>query len=176
MADDSHGFGVLGQDGTGAYPVLETFGPRALLSCFSLGKALGIPAGAIAGPESLIAPLKKTVRFGAASPASPAGLATLVQSGKLQGEARKQLQGNIARFLSGLSGTRPFWFAPGHPAFSYQEPGLSPYLKARGIVVTHFHYPSEAEAPTSRIVITASHSFEEIDQLTELINQYYGRK
>ena len=175
VADDSHGFGILGREGTGAYQVLQSLGPKALLCCFSLGKAIGIPAGAILGPENLISQLKKTVRFGAASPASPAGLANLIQSWPLQDAARKRLQTNIQRFVSGLSTTRPFELIPAHPAFSYQEPGLSTYLKENGIVVTHFHYPSEAEAPTSRIVITAAHEFPEIDRLTQSINTYFER-
>ena len=175
VADDSHGFGILGRKGSGAYEVLKALGPKALLSCFSLGKAIGIPAGAILGPETLISQLKKTVRFGAASPASPAGLATLTQSWSLQDAARKRLKTNIQRFVTGLSSTQPFGFIPGHPAFSYQEPGLSSYLKEQGIIVTHFHYPSEAEAPTSRIVITAAHELSEIDRLVQGINAYFER-
>ena len=175
VADDSHGFGILGSEGTGAYSVLQALGPKALLSCFSLGKAIGIPAGAVLGPEGLVTRLKKTVRFGAASPASPAGLATLTQSWALQDTARKRLRANIERFVTGLSTTQPFDFIPGHPAYSYQEPGLSTYLKEQGIVVTHFHYPSEAEAPTSRIVITAAHEFPEIDRLVRSINAYFDR-
>ncbi|MBT8210002.1 MAG: aminotransferase class I/II-fold pyridoxal phosphate-dependent enzyme, partial [Eudoraea sp.] len=148
--------------------------PRALLVCFSLGKAIGIPAGAVIGSKNLVEALKRTVFFGAASPASPAGLATLTQAWELLLNKRKNLIANVEHFLSGISNKNPFWFTPGIPAFSYQDPGLTAFLKEQSIIVTHFHYPNEEAEPTSRIVITAAHEIHEIDRLTRSINAYFA--
>ncbi|MBT8311685.1 MAG: pyridoxal phosphate-dependent aminotransferase family protein [Flavobacteriaceae bacterium] len=174
VADDSHGFGILGERGMGAYARLSEFAPRALLVCFSLGKAIGIPAGAVIGSKNLVEALKRTVFFGAASPASPAGLATLTQAWELLLNKRKNLIANVEHFLSGISNKNPFWFTPGIPAFSYQDPGLTAFLKEQSIIVTHFHYPNEEAEPTSRIVITAAHEIHEIDKLTQSINAYFA--
>ena len=82
---------------------------------------------------------------------------------------------NVKHFLAGLTDPEPFWRTPGIPAFSYQDPGLTAFLKKSGIVVTHFHYPNEDSEPTSRIVITAAHQKPEIDKLTRIINTYFSR-
>ena len=176
VADDSHGFGILGERGMGGYARLSEFEPKALLVCFSLGKAIGIPAGAVVGTKALVEALKRTIFFGAASPASPAGLATLTQAWELISQKQEILMGNVEHFLAGLCNSSPFWFTPGIPAFSYQDPGLTTFLKEQGIVVTHFHYPNEDAEPTSRIVITAAHERHEIEKLTQAINAYFGRQ
>ena len=174
VADDSHGFGILGESGMGSYDTLSKLGTKAILVCFSLGKAIGIPAGAVVGSKSLVEALKRTVFFGAASPASPAGLATLTQAWELIAARRKQLMTNVAHFISGLESNKAFWFTPGVPAFGYQDPGLTAFLREQSIIVTHFHYPNEEAEPTSRIVITAAHEIREIDRLTGLINAYFN--
>ncbi|MBT8321035.1 MAG: aminotransferase class I/II-fold pyridoxal phosphate-dependent enzyme, partial [Eudoraea sp.] len=172
IADDSHGFGVMGEEGSGVFSILARLKPKALLVCFSLGKAIGVPAGAVVGSKEMIGQLVKTELYGAASPASPAGLATLIQSWQLIQTRSRHLQNLVNQFLSLLKYEDHFRFVPGQPAFGYQNPGLTDFLKRQNILVTHFHYPNEQSEPTSRIVITAAHSQDEIRKLAELINQY----
>ncbi|MCX2720309.1 aminotransferase class I/II-fold pyridoxal phosphate-dependent enzyme [Lentiprolixibacter aurantiacus] len=173
VADDSHGFGVMGKEGTGAYPILTQFKPKDLLVCFSMGKAIGIPAGAVAGSKRMINQLAKSEIYGAASPASPAGLATFVQSLVLIWEKNQQLKGLTEYFLALLEQKHVFRFIPGQPAFAYKDLGLTEYLRRQNVLVTHFHYPNEQSEPTSRIVLTAAHSKAEISHLAQLINQYF---
>lgn len=173
IADDSHGFGVMGDGGRGAFSILERQQPKALLACFSMGKAIGIPAGAVAGPKEMIGQLAKSELFGASSPASPAGLATLVQSWELIQKRNQQLQRLTSQFVALLEIPQAFRFVPGQPAFAYNDPKLTDYLRDHKILVTHFHYPNERSQPTSRIVLTAAHSPDEITRLGQLINQYF---
>lgn len=173
IADDSHGIGVMGEGGTGAHSILATLEPKNLLVCFSLGKAIGIPAGAVAGPEKLLTKLEKTAFFGSASPANPAGLATFVQSWDLVQAKWQQLQERNTLFLNTLEPAARFRFVPGQPAFAYKDDGLTQFLKEQGILVTSFRYPNEDSEPTSRIVLTAAHSEDEIEQLAQLINHYF---
>ncbi|MBT8320944.1 MAG: aminotransferase class I/II-fold pyridoxal phosphate-dependent enzyme, partial [Eudoraea sp.] len=53
IADDSHGFGVMGEEGSGAFSILSQLKPKALLVCFSMGKAIGVPAGAVVGSKEM---------------------------------------------------------------------------------------------------------------------------
>mgnify|MGYP001817891796 CR=1 FL=1 len=77
VADDSHGLGVCGSRGRGSWEALQKFNFKKLLLCSSLGKALGITAGMVAGPARILDELRKTPFFEGASPAPPAGVATL---------------------------------------------------------------------------------------------------
>ncbi|MCE2611757.1 aminotransferase class I/II-fold pyridoxal phosphate-dependent enzyme [Flavobacteriaceae bacterium D16] len=173
IADDSHGFGVMGSEGRGAFSILAGLKPRNLLVCFSLGKAIGIPAGAVVGSKEMINKLAKTEFYGAASPANPAGLATLIQSWELIQSRSRQLQNRVNLFLSLLENPDVFHFIPSQPAFGYRNPGLTDFLKKHNILLTHFHYPNEDSEPTSRIVLTAAHSEKEIRRLAQLINLYF---
>ncbi len=54
VGDDSHGIGVVGEQGKGCYGLLKKLNPAQLLLCCSLGKGLGIQAGAVFGNNELI--------------------------------------------------------------------------------------------------------------------------
>ena len=63
--------------GRGSWEALQKFNFKDLLLCSSLGKALAITAGMVAGPARILDQLRKTPFFEGASPAPPAGVATL---------------------------------------------------------------------------------------------------
>src|SRR5690606_38646001 len=78
VADDSHGLGVVGRDGAGCHPALEALGSAKLMVCASLGKGLGVQAGAVFGPREDLDLLRETAFYGGASPASPALMGCLL--------------------------------------------------------------------------------------------------
>lgn len=80
VVDDSHGIGILGENGRRAYKIIKKMKPKELVVCCSLGKGFGIQAGAIFGTKALIGQLTNTDFFGGQSPAVPAALATLSES------------------------------------------------------------------------------------------------
>src|SRR5690606_13391759 len=60
VGDDSHGIGIVGEDGKGCYGMLKKLNPAKLMVCCSLGKGLGVLAGAIFGDEQEIGMLRET--------------------------------------------------------------------------------------------------------------------
>ena len=172
IADDSHGIGIVGEEGGGVFKYLNALNPKELLVCFSLGKSLGISAGAIVGSNYRIDELKNTAVFGGGSPASPANIATLLQAQAIFSQQRKKLQENISRFKTKCKNMNQFVQLKNHPVFSHKNTDLSLFLADNGIIATSFAYPQEDSPVVNKIVISAGHTFEDIDKLATLINQF----
>ncbi len=172
VADDSHGLGVLGPDGRGAFASLCTLGFRKLLVCASLGKALGVTAGAVLAPSELIRELEQTPLFSGASPAPPASvfaLARALDTGLYTRQHEKLLQ-NMTYFSERIRQAKGLQQVAGHPVWTFRNPALAEGLLAHRMVVTHFDYPAEgAAASPSRIVLTAAHNLPQLDQLASRV-------
>lgn len=171
VADDSHGLGLLGSEGQGAYSILNEIGAKELIVCGSLGKSFGLQAGIIFGMKSRIDSLKQTPLFAGASPTAASNLVSLIEATPLYARQRNLLADNVARFIDGLKHPELFHYIDSYPVFLSKDEGLAGYLFDNGISITHFHYPAE-NSFQSRIVISAIHTSPDIDRITGLINQY----
>ncbi|NKI27171.1 pyridoxal phosphate-dependent aminotransferase family protein [Arenibacter sp. 6A1] len=174
IADDSHGIGILGTQGGSMYRYLLSLAPMELIVCCSLGKSLGIQAGAIFGTKSRIDQFTNTPFFGGASPAAPAAMATLIKTTAIFHKKRTALQKNIALFKQKLGQNIHFTSMPYHPAFSFKNPALSEYLEKNKVLVTNFHYPDASAEMKSRIVINAQHTPKDIERLSLLLKTFFS--
>ena len=172
VADDSHGLGIIGGEGCGCHPALSDLAPKELIVCGSLGKGWGIQGGAIFGSKKRISQFMATDVFGGGSPASPGSMATFLEARTIYRQQRELLKKNIAQFKNNLKAPENFLFMEGHPAFTFSNKDLADYLEANRIIVTNFPYPSEDDPLMCRIVLSASHTEKDIDQLVDLINCY----
>ncbi|WP_299800136.1 pyridoxal phosphate-dependent aminotransferase family protein [uncultured Maribacter sp.] len=170
VVDDSHGIGITGENGGGSFKFLQSLAPKELLVSCSLGKGFGIQAGAIFSSNNIINVLKNTQFFGGASPATPASLATLRDASSLIATKRMLLANNTDLFLKNVSNRSLFVHAEGHPTFNFQNEILAIYLEENGIIVTNFRYPTENDSLMSRIVLSASHTNEDILKLCTILN------
>lgn len=175
VVDDSHGIGITGENGGGSFKFLQSLATKELLVSCSLGKGFGIQAGAIFGSNNMINALKNTQFFGGASPATPAALATLRDASSLITTKRIQLAENLSLFLKNISNRSLFVYAEGHPTFNFQNEILAIFLEENGIIVTNFRYPTENDSLMSRIVLSASHTNEDILKLCTILNTYTSK-
>lgn len=172
VADDSHGIGQIGPDNSGVFQILLNFKPKELLICCSLGKALGIDAGAIFGNSERLKQVIKTDFYAGASPPSPASMGTLIEAEEIYKSKKRILDYNMSFFLNNINDIEKFSFIQGFPVFGYSDIELTKFLYTNGIIVTDFNYPSEEASLKSRIVITALHTEQDIKKLTSLINSF----
>ncbi|MGB3144535.1 MAG: pyridoxal phosphate-dependent aminotransferase family protein [Maribacter sp.] len=172
VVDDSHGIGITGNNGGGSYRYLKSLNPKELIVSCSLGKGFGIQAGAIFSNSGFVENLRNTQFYGGASPATPAGLATLKDVDALYPQKRKLLLENTRHFLGQVENLRLFSFASGHPTFRFQNEKLAEKLEQDGILVTNFRYPTKTSPLMSRIVISAAHQKADIDKLSLSLNQF----
>ncbi|MBS9464189.1 aminotransferase class I/II-fold pyridoxal phosphate-dependent enzyme [Flagellimonas sp. 389] len=170
VADDSHGIGIVGENGGGVYQKLKSFKPKELIVCCSLGKGYGVQGGAVFGFEKRIKALQKTAFFGGASPAAPVGLATFLDSEEIYTQKRITLSSNIKLFTEGLRELNKFQSMPEHPSFGFVNEALSSHLEKNHILITNFRYPDEDSKLLSRIIISAAHKKEDIQCLVGHLN------
>ncbi|MFZ9030918.1 MAG: aminotransferase class I/II-fold pyridoxal phosphate-dependent enzyme [Robiginitalea sp.] len=175
VVDDSHGLGISGPDGSGSWKPLKAMGFRELLLCGSLGKAMGITAGMVAGATARLEELRKTPFFAGASPAPPAGISSLVKALEkgLYQEKFKQLRAGIA-FLHGRVAELDFLTCrEAYPVVGFRDRELVRHLLSNRILITDFEYPAEGEtASHSRIVVTAAHGEPQLHYLTEVLKAF----
>lgn len=172
VVDDSHGIGIVGENGGGVFRRLQELDPKELIVCCSLGKGFGVQAGSIFGNKKRIEQFMDTPFFGGASPAAPAAVASLMDSKSLFLDKRSILIQNMDLFKSNIKTLDRFKFMEGHPTFSFADENLVNYLERENILVTSFRYPNEDSQLMSRIVISAQHKKEDILLLCEIINSF----
>ncbi len=171
VGDDSHGIGVVGEEGSGCFDYLQKLRPAELMVCCSLGKGMGIQAGAIFGTGSMIQKLRNTSFYGGASPALPAFMGTLLETRELYQKQRAKLMENYALFRNNIDKPSFFNHLEGHPTFEFMDAVLAKSLENSGIIFTNFTYPDENGPLVSRLVISAYHSQEDIARLANTLNQ-----
>lgn len=173
IIDDSHGLGVLGQNGRGINALLSTIPfPIERIVVSSLNKAIGIPAGVILGNTSFLEKIRKTPWFSGSSPAAPAYIAAatdLLKNGTYE-KAHAQLISSITYFTSLLP--HSLSSAPNYPVFCSNNEALHNYLAEKGILTTCFPYPSPEDKPLVRMVVSTCHQKEDLDSFAKALNEF----
>ncbi|MCF2445809.1 aminotransferase class I/II-fold pyridoxal phosphate-dependent enzyme [Dyadobacter sp. CY345] len=170
VVDDSHGFGVLGQNGTGIYRELSAIRQVQLIVVSSLNKALGIPGGVILCEERIILGIRQSPFFAGASPAAPAyiyALKKLLETNAYTPVHQRLLE-NIHDVTARLTGTNLFVCKNNYPVFCSLDSNLFDFLETNGILASCFSYPQPTDPPVTRLVISALHQKEDLDRLAEV--------
>lgn len=174
VLDDSHGIGVTGQDGAGVYAARYWPPHLTLVVLASLGKALGIPAGVILGPATLIESICHSPFFGGASPPTPAFLHALLHGAPIYALQRQRLMARIRQWTEGLPAAHEFAYLPDYPVFYTPNHALADHMKKRGILLSQFAYPSPQDGLITRLILNALHSEADISQLHAELKAFYG--
>ena len=172
VIDDSHGLGILGQDGSGILSLLPQREEIEVVVVSSLGKALGIPGGVILGSKALIENLWESPFFGGASPPPPAFLHVLVNSNDIYTNALNKLKDNIRLFKNLTSHLPGLSSIDDYPVVKVDKPALGPWLREKGILISQMSYPSPDSPLCTRIVINAAHQKEDIHKLAQKLFEF----
>jgi 8-amino-7-oxononanoate synthase len=179
MADDAHGFGVLGARGGGCAESLDQNQLPILMA--TLGKAIGGFGAFVAGSEALIESLIQFARPYIYTTAMPPAVAAanLAALELLSTEAwrREKLSDNIRRFRQGAAqlslplmssdtAIQPLTIGRDQDALE-----LSFALEERGLLVSAIRPPTVPEGTARlRITLSAAHSPDQIDQLLDALH------
>lgn len=169
LVDDSHGLGVIGPGGSGIQSLIPQRPNVRLIVTASLAKAMGLPGGAIFADPATLAAIRRTAFFGACSPIPPAYLHAFCQAGALYRTAFARLLENITQFEKRIGASTLFQHIPDYPVFYTEQDQLYSYLLANRMLVYSFAYPTPTDKPNTRIVISALHRPEDIEQLGDCL-------
>jgi len=181
LVDDAHGFGVLGERGSGSVAHFGLDSPRIIYMA-TLGKAAGVFGAIVAAEQVVIDTLINHARSYVYTTAAPPALAcALSQSLRLiaQGNAlRAQLQQLIVQLRSGLSNL-PWQLMPSNTAIQPLLVGdnqkalqLSEGLRVRSVWVPAIRPPTVPQGTARlRITLSAAHSEADVSQLIGALHE-----
>ena len=178
VVDDAHGFGVLGKSGLGAMEKFSLSQNDVPLMVATFGKALGVYGAFIAGNADLIEVLVQRAKPYIYSTSLPVPIVSAVKESldvmAEEGERREQLSGLVDYFRSsviGLGLNAPFSNTPIQPIVigdSKSTMNVCDALEQNGIFVMGIRPPTVPKNTARlRIVLSAVHTFKQIDQLLE---------
>lgn len=176
MADDAHGFGLLGEHGAGSAEYFQLDQDQLPILMATLGKGLGSFGAFVAGSEDLVESLIQFARpyiYTTAMP--PAVAAATIAALELLSEEpwrRQHLQQLIAYFKQRAAELR-LALMPSETAIQplligdeQQALTISKQLEARGLLVTAIRPPTVPVGSSRlRITLSAAHSRDDLDQL-----------
>ncbi len=184
MVDDAHGFGVLGKTGAGLCEQLQLSEQQVPILVGTFGKAFGTYGAFVAGSETLIETLIQFARPYIYSTALPPAIAAatrqalkIIQQGA---ELREKLQSLIQLFRTRVSAL-DFDLMDSSTAIQPLVIGdeqsmlnIAEFLKANGILVGAIRPPTVPKGTARlRITLTAAHTPEQVERLTDLLAQAY---
>lgn len=171
LLDESHSIGILGDQGQGVLNQYELPNVHRKISIASLGKALGLTGGVIAGDAEFINDVKKLQNFVGASGMNPAFLETFVTAQPLYISQRQQLKDNLNYVAQYLMPSSELTFHEEYPAIYFDHEELLQMLLENNIIPTSFPYPT-ASGKLSRIVISAHHTKADLDKMLQQLNLF----
>ena len=173
LIDDSHAFGVLGNGLFGTYSQWKQEGVQLLVSG-SLGKGLATPGGVVLGTEDLIQGIKSQSIFSGASPPSPALIQSLMDAQELLQVQQGKLQELTYFFYQHCRNLPQVYGNPNFPVFVYSPDSWADNLQEQGYITSSFSYPTASSPKVNRIVLSASHSKEEVHALSQFLAHLAG--
>ena len=169
VADDAHGIGITGHQGGGSYALLAALKPKELIVTASLGKSLGLGAGAVWASQAQMDALRQHPLWGGASPCSPGYAYVLVKAKRIYRNQSKKLVRHVTWMEKHWPADCPKRQHPGHPAFECNAPGVGAHRRAHRIIPTEFPYPTPQSPLLTRVVITAAHSKKDLKALRKAL-------
>lgn len=170
LVDDSHAFGVIGEDLFGTYST--HFDPSVnLMISGSLGKGLAMPAGIIIGRKKDVEEIKSKAMFIGASPGSPANLQTFWDAHTIYQEQHRKIKELSAIFHDQIQDLSTILGIPEFPVFTYQDPSWAEKLEAKGFITSSFPYPEPNSPKINRIVLSGFHTNQDLFDITAALHE-----
>ncbi len=182
VVDDSHGVGALGERGRGTE---EAAGARADVLISTLGKAIGVNGGYVAGSRTLVDFLRETSPFYVYSnPITPgeaaaAGRAVAILDSEAGRRRLAHLRAMTERFRSGLRAQGRETLPGVHPVVplmvrdAARTRAFARHLRELGVLATGLHYPVVPEGEDKiRFQVSADHTERDIDEALEALASF----
>lgn len=190
LIDDSHGIGLLGDNGEGIVQALPSNPALHYLITASLAKAFSLEGGFVAGHAADIAAIRKLPLFTASTPMIPANAYTFLHAHDAFATARRVLKQRIQVFENLTAGIPALHHPHALPVFTVRElissapqetrpvvqldkHDLYEHLLSLDILISSFSYPDPQGPAINRIVLSALHTPSDLEILAEHLTRFY---
>jgi 7-keto-8-aminopelargonate synthetase-like enzyme len=163
IIDDSHGIGLIGENGKGISHFISQKKNINYIIIYSLSKAFNINGGAVSCSKKLADTLRETTAYSASTALSPAMAFAFLQSKKLYSLQLQFLKKSISYFLKHIN--QNVLSNADLPIAVLKEPGIENKLFKKNIIISSFNYPLASSPKTNRIVLNAAHTKKDITEL-----------
>ncbi|MBT8140105.1 MAG: 8-amino-7-oxononanoate synthase [Gammaproteobacteria bacterium] len=188
IADDAHGFGVLGEHGAGLAEKLQLDQQALPVLIATLGKAYGVQGAFVAGSEALIETLLQTARqyiyTTAMPPASAAAVLAGLELNLREPQRRQHLQSLVQHFKRGCQSLGlPLLHNDGEDTpiqpllvgDNVTALRIAQELRRRNILAVAIRPPTVPRGTARlRISFSAAHSIEQVDRLLDALAQGFA--
>ena len=165
VIDESHSFGIYENEWQNKLKKENI----KIIKIASLGKALGLSGGVIAGNNVFISEIRNQNSFIGASGMNPAFLETYIKAQELYRLQKQKLQQNLIFLNNHFINRKGFTFDPDYPVIYFEDEFISKKLLKNKIIITSFKY-TNTSGKLNRIVITSNHTFYDLEQLVIQLN------
>ncbi len=169
VVDESHSLGILGERGGGIFSSIALPNMSRKIMVSSLGKAMGLTGGMIAGDAEFISHLEALDSFIGAAGMSPAFVQTLADGGDVIMAQQRRLTENLQYFFALLEPQAPVYFDAAYPLVYPTHDKVYQALYDQHILITHFAYAGGA---LNRLVVAAHHTREDLERLAGVLNGF----
>lgn len=174
LIDDSHGIGILGENGEGITADLPQQKNIEYIICYSLSKAFNIEGGAVSCSKSWAGKLRQHSNYTGSTASSPAFIYAFMRSKKLYSDQRRKLIKNINFFKKNFPATLTKHDSP-LPIFICKNVMLptgpsnaEEVFLQEGIIISSFGYPDPSSEKINRIVVNALHTKKDLRKLCSI--------
>ena len=168
VIDESHSLGIYGNDWQDKLKK-ENFN---IVRIASMGKALGLSGGVIAGNNIFISEIRNQACFIGASGMNPAFLETYINAQEIYFLQKQKLQQNLYYINTHFTNRELFTFNAAYPNIYFEEESISKKLLKNKIITTSFKY-TNASGKLNRIVITSNHTTQDLEKLLTQLNSNF---
>ncbi|MBF2709005.1 aminotransferase class I/II-fold pyridoxal phosphate-dependent enzyme [Flavobacterium soyangense] len=165
VIDESHSLGIYGNEWQN---ILKKENIK-IIKVASLGKALGLSGGVIAGNSSFISEIRNLDCFIGASGMNPAFLETYINAQKVYLSQKQKLLQNLIYIDANFTKRELFTFNANYPNIYFEDESISKKLLENKIITTSFKH-TNASGRLNRIVITSNHTTQDLEQLLTQLN------
>lgn len=171
LIDESHSLGIIGENGCGFYSTINYPNLDRKIMISSLGKALGLTGGVIAGSAVFIENIKKLSSYVAAAGMNAAFVQSFADGLQIVHVQHKKLLKNLYYLEKLLQNNIHILFDKKYPVLYPLQPSIYNYLLENKVVIVNFKYPTPS-GELNRIIITANHKKKDLERLVDVLNEY----
>jgi len=168
VIDESNSLGIIGNEWQNKLKKENI----NIIKVSSLGKALGLSGGVIAGDSDFIESIKKEDTFIGAAGMNPAFLETYVNAQDIYLSQQQRLHRNLNYIETHLTNRERYTFRSSYPVIYFDDNAFSKKLLENKIITTSFKYTNDSGL-LNRIVITSNHTNDDLEQLVVQLNSIF---